>query len=227
MGWIYVLENKINHKKYVGQTINDRAERRILRHKEHAKKLDSLVIYRAIRKYGFENFKINTFKVANDLLDYFEIELIKRLNTLVPNGYNIESGGSESKNMSEATKRKISNTNKERLKDKTKHPMYGKHQTDEAKIKISESKLGKHPWNFGKKWNEEVKQKFKCKRPSITGLNHPNAKKVICETTKEIFHTVKDAAKKCGLREQRLRKYIKRKEKINGLTFRYYEDVNE
>ena len=47
--------------------------------------------------------------------------------------------------------KKISNSAKERYKDKTKHPMYGKKQSNESKRKNSESHKGRAPWNKGKK----------------------------------------------------------------------------
>lgn len=50
-------------------------------------------------------------------------------------------------------KEKISEKAKERLKDKTKHPMYGKQQSEEARRKISEANKGRIPWNKGKKKN--------------------------------------------------------------------------
>lgn len=43
----------------------------------------------------------------------------------------------------EESKKKISELAKERYKDKTKHPMYGKHHSEESKRKNSESRKGK------------------------------------------------------------------------------------
>lgn len=51
--------------------------------------------------------------------------------------------------------KKISEEAKNRLSDKTNHPMYGKQQSEETKRKISEAKKkGKIPWNKGKKKNQ-------------------------------------------------------------------------
>lgn len=46
---------------------------------------------------------------------------------------------------------KISEKAKNRLSDKTNHPMYGKQQSDETKRKISGANKGRIPWNKGKK----------------------------------------------------------------------------
>ena len=43
--------------------------------------------------------------------------------------------------------KKISEKAKERLKDPTKHPMYGRHQSEETKRKISEANKGRIRWN--------------------------------------------------------------------------------
>lgn len=52
-------------------------------------------------------------------------------------------------NMTDEVKTKISDKAKERYKDKTKHPMYGRKQSEETRKKISEAKKGRAPWNKG------------------------------------------------------------------------------
>ena len=59
MGYIYMFVNRINNKKYVGQTINDN-NTRYYQHM-NAVKLEqnseyNSPLHRAIRKYGIENF---------------------------------------------------------------------------------------------------------------------------------------------------------------------------
>ena len=51
--------------------------------------------------------------------------------------------------MTEEVKTKLSDKAKERYKDKTKHPMYGRKHSEETRKKISEAKKGRAPWNKG------------------------------------------------------------------------------
>lgn len=96
---IYCFTNLINNKKYVGQTINSN-DNRYNNHKssyqnENSNEYNSM-LHRAFRKYGFENFSYEIL-VDNiediELLNKLEIYYIKKLNSLIPNGYNVEEGG--------------------------------------------------------------------------------------------------------------------------------------
>lgn len=51
--------------------------------------------------------------------------------------------------LTERQRQTISEKAKSRLKDKTKHPMFGKKQSEESKRKNSESHKGRTPWNKG------------------------------------------------------------------------------
>lgn len=101
MGIIYCFTNKINQKKYIGQTINP--QQRYNAHKSNYKNIknkeyDSL-LHRAFRKYGFDNFTYEILvKDINDIniLNELEIYYIKYFNTKTPNGYNVEIGGKNS-----------------------------------------------------------------------------------------------------------------------------------
>lgn len=98
MGIIYCYTNRINGKKYIGQTINP--QQRYNAHKSsyqnpNDKEYDSL-LHRAFRKYGFENFQYEILvkDIDNtDVLNELEIYYIKKFNCQTPNGYNVESGG--------------------------------------------------------------------------------------------------------------------------------------
>lgn len=88
---IYVITNKVNGKQYVGQSVHP--EKRWWEHKNRAKsRYDDLPIHLAIAKYGEDNFNFDILEWTDDY-DNREIQTIKELNTIAPNGYNISSGG--------------------------------------------------------------------------------------------------------------------------------------
>ena len=87
---VYVLRNKINGKRYVGQT-SLTAQRRFRRHVTDARKTN-MILSRAILKYGDQSFEIEQ-DIETDDADALEIKLIEELKTLSPKGYNILAGG--------------------------------------------------------------------------------------------------------------------------------------
>lgn len=89
-GYIYLITNKINGKKYIGQTSRDLYTR--FHEHCHEKKGNSKLHY-AIQKYGWQNFKIEELeKVPIEELDKKEKYWIEKLDTK-NNGYNILIGG--------------------------------------------------------------------------------------------------------------------------------------
>lgn len=103
-GRIYCYTNLINNKKYIGQTIQE-DNGRFNQHyssafNPRASDYDT-PFHRAIRKYGYDNFSleileanIHSLEEMNELEAYY----IKQLQSLTTqNGYNIESGGKNSK----------------------------------------------------------------------------------------------------------------------------------
>jgi hypothetical protein len=123
--------------------------------------------------------------ISNEDLNQKEINYIKEYNSLTTqNGYNVSEGGESTDNitnhpnrgilienikermknhhprkgavLSLETKRKIGDKAKIRLQDKKKHPMYGKKQTNESKLKNSESQKGKRMGKLSKTWKEPI-----------------------------------------------------------------------
>lgn len=95
---IYMITNKINGKKYIGQSVN--IERRWYDHKYKAFYKDEISfdspIHQAFRKYGTENFDFTILTECSvEELDKKEIDLISEYQSLYPNGYNIMIGGQE------------------------------------------------------------------------------------------------------------------------------------
>lgn len=89
--YIYQITNLVNQKIYIGQTNN--ITKRWSNHK--CCNSPNMVIARAIKKYGVENFKFEILLqgLTPEEADEKEVEIIKSKNSLVPNGYNVERGG--------------------------------------------------------------------------------------------------------------------------------------
>lgn len=90
---VYVHTNKINGKKYVGQSSNI-----IERWKNGGKNyFSSTKFHRAIQKYGWENFthEILYENLNKEAANKIERDLIKKYDS-INNGYNIQEGGNTS-----------------------------------------------------------------------------------------------------------------------------------
>lgn len=99
---IYKIENLINHKVYIGQSIN--IFRRWKDHMRNLKNNKQTHLYLAMKKYGIENFSFEIIKETYDR-DYWEIFLIQIYHATDNKfGYNICSGGYESPMKSEKVK---------------------------------------------------------------------------------------------------------------------------
>lgn len=108
---IYKITNNVNGKLYIGKDALDRND-----YYGSGK-----LIKRAIKKYGKNNFKkeiIDKCKTVEQL-NRKEKFWIKKLNSRIPLGYNIEEGGNGGASFT------------------------GNHHTNETKIKISKALLGK------------------------------------------------------------------------------------
>lgn len=92
MGYIYKITNLVNNKVYIGKTERT-IEARWNEHKRHIAELQRLPLYRALKKYGIDNFSIEEVEECNNLLlDEREIFWIKHYNAY-KNGYNCTEGG--------------------------------------------------------------------------------------------------------------------------------------
>ena len=88
---IYKIENIINHKKYIGQSVD--IVKRWQYHKAIYKTLDHSKLYASMRKYGLDNFSFEILEECTiDKLNEREIYWIDYYNTY-KNGYNSTPGG--------------------------------------------------------------------------------------------------------------------------------------
>lgn len=121
---IYEAINKLNNKRYIGQTIHDLNKRK-RQHLESSKRDVTIShhFYRALNKYGESNFewKIIDFAETIEELNFKESFWIDFFDTTnVHKGYNLKGGGSQPF-LTEEVKRKIGNAQRGEL-----NHMYGK-----------------------------------------------------------------------------------------------------
>src|SRR5208337_1014986 len=114
---VYLVTNRANGKIYVGKTTGS-LERRWRLHCLNAMKRQGFChfLYRAMRKYGAENFFVQTLTLANspgelNALERFFIAKFRSFDSEI--GYNLTMGG-EGVVPNEATRRKLSELRKQR-----------------------------------------------------------------------------------------------------------------
>lgn len=143
---IYIYENLINGKVYIGQT-EDLQYRDFAHNKGYGLK-DNMAIDIAIKKYGRDNFSLNVITTVDtkEQANYTEIDWIARARELLgrQNVYNKSNGGGA--------------------------PMSGRKHTPETLQKMSDIKMGHTPTNIGKK-SLDIKIKYKKKKLNIDQVN--------------------------------------------------------
>lgn len=184
---IYCYVNKINDKKYIGQT-NNLARR----HGEHKKKGNNhLPIDKAIKHYGVNNFLLIIMKhnlETRCLLNMYEQYYIQKLNTLTKNnkGYNITEGGFCGSYWHVKTEEE-----KDKIKKKLRLANLGKTHSEEARRKISETQKGKT-------LTEEHKENLKKARKSRVGDKAPFNRGIVAKNLKTgvsmRFTSIKEAS---------------------------------
>lgn len=235
-------KNKINGKMYIGQTCQ-KPEKRW----NEGRGYKTGVFSKAIEKYGWENFEhiILETGLTGEEADNRERYYIQKYHTWIQdeqcNGYNSEKGGNLQKQLSEETKRKISESRKGE-----KHWNYGKHLSEETRRKISEankgkkkspeliermrqSRLGKknspearrkisealkgHPgWNKGRQVSQETKDKIS----NTLKQTSPLKKRVLCITTGKEFESITAGANYYNSSKTGLSQHLNGRTKSSG-----------
>lgn len=171
MARVYLVTNKESGKQYIGQTIT-----------EHSRHGHGHAIKKAYKKYGFSNFIyesiVSNISKDNLFLDYAEKFWINTLDTLAPNGYNLESGGKWGKithhtpnlgmKASDATKQKMSDSQKKHWASLEVHPHIGKKASAETLEKKRLSALKRTHGDLTKqKISESIKQWHQIRKESL------------------------------------------------------------
>ena len=219
---IYKITNRINGKVYIGQTTRSIA----IRWKQHCtpSKHCCRLIYRAIQKYGKENFTVEQIDHAHsrdelNSKEQYWIQFYDSMNR--EKGYNLTSGGDHPV-FSDETKVKISRA------------LIGKVVSEETRAKLSKAHKGKvlseetckklRELSKGRKHSEDTKAKIRCllnghivsyetrvkmsnirkgskqSKETIAKRCEKTRKPVICVETGEVFDCAKTAAKQNRLK---------------------------
>lgn len=165
--YIYVIENKVNGTVYVGKA-ND-VERRWKRHRDDSAVGCNKPLYRAMRKYGIENFDIRVIDSSDDenyTLNVLEPKWITKYLSDGVKLYNLTAGGDGLTGYShtEETKIKMSKSQK------------GKVMSEDAKEKLRKANLGKSP-------GEETRRKIS---EANKGVSKPPRSEEHCQKLSEV-----------------------------------------
>ena len=153
MGCVYLVENTVNRKCYIGKTIGTLEHRKRCHYTDSKHRNTNVVFYNALRKYGRKDFVwIKLYESDNnEKLIEKEIYFIKKYKTKSPHGYNLTNGGDGTVGYiySKASKKKMSKAQKGKI-----HP-----HSEETKRKISESHKG-ISINLGRPRSKKTKEKI-------------------------------------------------------------------
>ena len=200
-GTIYSIVCKVNGKRYIGQTIKELGER-WRGHIQESKTKSHRPLYRAIKKYGQGMFTIRALEtdIPAQQLSEREIYWIDQFDTF-NNGYNLTTGGEQSKAIHEDVKEKISST------------MQGKMKSSEHCAAISNALREKYKGNpFGDKTGDGKHHRTKVRGKHVK--------------TGEIveFDSIRDACRELSMKNGNLSRGIKKGYIVGGYRWEKLEN---
>ena len=217
--YVYKTTNKLNGKYYIGKHISN---------KETDDYLGSgLLLWRAINKYGIENFskEIIEYCESSSVLNEREKYWIEKTDSLYPRGYNIAKGGNggdlytnnpRNKEIREKLRLLGLNQTKEH-REALIMSRIGKKHTSEACKKISESRKGiifteEHKKNISEKTKEAMKNVKIYNRKSIDCFdkegNFLQTTESIAEAARIYNQNNREICNMCKGKKHRIKDYI-------------------
>lgn len=227
---IYSIENIINHKKYIGQSVN--VEHRWYCHRSDLKnkKHDNDYLQKSWNKYGEENFQFRVLEQCHrDMLNEKERYYIDLYNTMNRDyGYNLKSGGQDRNYVTDDVKKKISIANKKyydehpEAKTQKANAAYEQWQNPDVKAKI----LGENNGMYGKTHSPEAREKISKAQKGRTS-KHRNTTPVFCVELDRLFVDAVTACNEIGLNKTRagniheVCKGIRNRKTVGGYHWKY------
>lgn len=225
-----------NHRVYIGQSVD--VYYRWNRYYYILNCKGQPLLYRSLKKHGVDNHKF-------EIIEECDVNKLNERERYWQDYYDVLNGGLNLKltetndklcTHSALTIEKISKSAKERLKDKTNHPMYGisrkgiyapmygKYHSQDTRSKISKSKKGKQIGElnhfFGKNHTDDFKRMHSEAR--LMG-NNPNAKKIIDIDTNIVYDCIKKASESLNIPYSSLKIMLKNKI-FNKTSLRYFDN---
>lgn len=155
---IYQITNKVNGRLYVGQTNGTL----LRRWQGHCLPNNRCVFLRkAIAKYGKDAFSIRTIAVVETKAEanIKEVELIKKLNSLAPNGYNASLNGAHTEEIIQRIALKNKGQKRsQQFKDGCRVRKTGLKMSEASRLKMIASKTGKPTALRGQPWSPARRQ---------------------------------------------------------------------
>lgn len=205
-GFVYVTENLVNGKRYIGQ-------RKCRRRDDRTYIGSGSALRHAIAKYGRDSFFRTTLQRCGSAedLNLAEIAWIAQEDAVSSSGYyNIDVGGKSGGHIpSDETRRRLSESHK------------GKVNSPETRAKISSG-------NKGKKVTAETKRKMslamtgkKHSAESIALMSAVKSGTIVCLETGQRFNSNADAARWAGVARPTLTNHLSLgRGKCGGYTFK-------
>nr|DAH18423.1 MAG TPA: intron associated endonuclease [Caudoviricetes sp.] len=220
---VYIHENKVNGKVYIGMTSQDPPQRW---GRNGCKYKSSPHFYSAIQKYGWDNFEHRVLfeNMTREEATKKEIELIEQYCSIDRRyGYNSTSGG-ECCSMNDETRQKMSiamrgNKNNmghhcnENTKRKISQAHKGRVLTEEHKHKLSEAAKRRHT-----PCSEEKREKISA--------HYPNKRRVYCKELDAVYESVQECGRVLGIPATSISKLCKGRGKtLKGYHLQYFDDT--